>query len=206
METSTDPMNDLNTDACKSFTRSLKATAGSRFIAARRLENNDKRLTILIALAASLAIILAVSPYLIGLPHDLSNKVNLFNVSLSIIILISSLLQYSNNGTLNAEQHHRCALEINEIIRDIEARSTGLPQSDFLEYVAKYSLVLQKYSINHDECDYWEFQLNHPEEHTWMSWYSRLQKRVMIFWLKHKLILLLVAMTMILSFAIHAIA
>src|SRR5882762_8550877 len=94
--------------------KSLKSTAGARFIAAARLEARDRRLTRVTAFTSTYVILLTIFPYFIKLPTPITDMFNLITVGLSVVILVSSLLQYSSGDILNAEQHHRSGLEINE--------------------------------------------------------------------------------------------
>ena len=100
----------------------LKVTAGCRFIAAKRLANHDKKLTRVTALASSYVIGLTILPYFMKLSMQIADLYNLVTVGLSIVILVSSLLQYSNGDVVNAEQHHRSALEINEFTSSTHAQ------------------------------------------------------------------------------------
>ncbi|WP_411969144.1 SLATT domain-containing protein [Mesorhizobium sp. CA15] len=93
-------------DTTKDLLRSLKMTAGSRFNAGKRMEKHDRRLTFLTAMTSAYVIALTVLPYFIKLPVPVTDHLNLFTVVLSVVILISSLLQYSSNNTVKAEQYH----------------------------------------------------------------------------------------------------
>ena len=100
-------------DALDRLMKSLKETAGSRFIAAKRLEDHDKRLTRLTVFTSAYIIALTILPYFIKLPTHVTDAYNLITVGLALVILVSSLLQYSSGDVVNAEQRHRSALEIN---------------------------------------------------------------------------------------------
>lgn len=165
-------------DDSKAILKSLKMTAGSRFNASHRLNTIDRWLTLITSLTSAYVIILTILPYFVHLPKSVTDNINLITVSLSIVIVVSSLVQYSSGNTVAAEQLHRSALEINEIHRDLSWRIEKLQQQDLTSAKSQYDLVLQKYSINHAKIDYMKEQLNRIDEHEWIgSW----QKYVMKF-------------------------
>ena len=155
-------------DAVDHLLKSLKETAGSRFIAAKRLEDHDKRLTRLTAFTSAYIIALTILPYFIKLPMHVTDAYNLITVGFALVILVSSLLQYSSGDVVNAEQHHRSALEINEIRRLLLARQ-NVTQEVVVDFTNRYNAVLQKYSVNHDEMDYKKLQLERSSEYPWLT-------------------------------------
>jgi len=166
-------MPQLN-DPAERLIKAMKETAGSRFIAAQRLEEHDKRLTRLTAFTSAYIIALTILPYFEKMPAHVTDLYNLITVAFSVVILVASLLQYSSGDVVNAEQHHRSALEINELRRLLLAEFNLAPQT-IIDFTNKYNAVLQKYSINHDELDYSKYQVDRPEEHTWMKWPRKCQ-------------------------------
>lgn len=155
--------------------KSLKSTAGANFIAAKRLENHDRRLTRLTAFASSYVIILTALPYFFKLPSTTATTYDLVTLVFAVVILISSLLQYSNNNIARAEQHHRSGLEVNELHRLLLVEGENPSKETLVDFTKRYSSILQKYSINHDELDYSKYQVDRPEEHTWMKWPRKCQ-------------------------------
>ncbi len=151
------------------LSETMKTTAGCRFIAAKRLENRDKALTRLTAFASAYVIILTTLPYFLKTSPHITDLINLFTVACAIITLISSLLQYSNNAVANAEQHHRSGLEINEIRRDLEIGMDHINDDKVLDTSCKYNAVLQKFSVNHDDVDYRQYQFDRPNDYPWIT-------------------------------------
>ena len=151
------------------FQKALHSTAGSRFNAAKRLGSRDRSLTRFTALSSAYLIALTILPYVWKLPLDVTDNFNLLTIVFSILILISSLLQYSRNDVVNAEQHHRGALEIKEILRDLSMTKTPIAPQGLAGFRRRYDLVLQKYSLNHDDVDYLQYQLQRPEDFPWLS-------------------------------------
>jgi hypothetical protein len=160
--------------------RSLKATAGARFNAGKRLELLDRRLTMVTATSTAYVIILTVLPYFMPISKQAADAINLFTVGLSIIVLVSTLIQYSSSNTVRAEQHHRSALEINEIRRELKLKEKSISDPDFLALSQRYNAVLHKYSINHDDIDFYRYQLDRPEEFPWLGRLDRFKMRLII--------------------------
>lgn len=160
------------------LSETMKTTAGCRFIAAKRLEVRDQALTRLTAFTSSYVIILTALPYFLKTSVHVTDIINLFTIGCAIVILISSLLQYSNNAVANAEQHHRSGLEINEVRREFEIGMDHVDETKVLATSSKYNSVLQKYSVNHDDIDYLKYQYERPESYPWITGNKR--DRVMV--------------------------
>lgn len=151
----------------------MRSTAGSRFAAAKRLEHRDRSLTRLTAFASGYIIILTVLPYILRTNPGLTDKINLATVAIAVVILVSSLLQYSSGDILRAEQFHRSALELKELRREIKARRATMNANEFLEDSAKYSRILEKYAVNHDDIDYLRYQLENAHSFGFDRWKVR---------------------------------
>ncbi|MCB2014782.1 MAG: SLATT domain-containing protein [Sphingobium sp.] len=141
----------------------MKVTAGCRFIASARLLEKDKAANISIAIYSSIV----VSTSLIALVFDLgpifSKVVAVGALVASIIILVLSMKLFADRHAVEAEQMHRCALEINELRRNFEARGFEKPAM-IARAVESYNSILQKYSINHSEADFRKYKLSHRWE------------------------------------------
>jgi hypothetical protein len=159
----------MTVDQEAKFKKDMHTTAACRFNAAKRLEARDRSLTRFTALSSAYLIALTILPYVWKLPTEVTDNFNLLTIVFSILILISSLLQYSKNDVVNAEQHHRGALEIKEIHRDLLMAQSPVPQQDLAKFRSRYDLVLQKYSLNHDDVDYMQYQVDRPEDFPWIS-------------------------------------
>ena len=179
-------------DNREDFLSALKTTAGSRFIAAARLGARDRRLTRVTAFASAYLILLTIFPYFFKLPTPVADMLNLITVALSVVILVSSLLQYSSGDVVNSEQHHRSALEINEQRRLLASMPSDAPTQDF---ISGYNAILQKYSVNHEEIDYQKYQLDRPNEFPWMTGARRFWIALKLFFINHFATLVLAAIT-----------
>jgi hypothetical protein len=180
-----------------SLLKAMKSTASSRFIAASRLEARDRRLTRVTALTSAYVVLLTIFPYFIKQPSVVSDLFNLITVGLSIVILVSSLLQYSSGDIVNAEQHHRSALEINEQRRLLLLLPDTAPDEKLGPFAESYSRILQKYSVNHSEIDFQKFQTERPEEFSWMTVCQRRWIHTKVFFSNHVANLVLFAITVV---------
>ncbi|MBV8754021.1 MAG: SLATT domain-containing protein [Hyphomicrobiales bacterium] len=140
----------------------MTVTAACRFNASKRLQGRDRRMQLIIALASAFVIALTVMPYLYHLSALVVSDLSVITLIMSILILTISLIQYSNNDAVNAEQHHRSGLEINELKNELYAKSGNVTPHDLEEFGQKYGHILQKYSINHEDVDWYKFQLENP--------------------------------------------
>jgi hypothetical protein len=120
-------------------------------------------------------IALTVLPYFWKLPQRVTDTLNLTTVVLSVIILVSALLHNSKRDAVTAEQHHRSALEIKEIHREMLARGSAIDTDALLKFVERYSAILQKYSVNHNDLDYKKFQTDRPEQFAYLGKFARLR-------------------------------
>lgn len=140
----------------------MKSTAGSRFNAFERLRARDKRINILNAVARAAVIFLSVVPAAAHTSETVGTIVVLVTVFASIMILVTSLLQFASDDAVNAERMHQCGLEIAALRRrllhsDIENRQQ-------LHTIAvDYDRVLARYP-NHSSADYQRYRDEHPEE------------------------------------------
>jgi hypothetical protein len=80
-------------------------------------------------------------PLFIKLPTPVSDVFNLITVGLSIVIIVSSLLQYSSAAIVNAEQHHRSGLEINEQRRLLALFPEQASAADLQPFAERYNAI-----------------------------------------------------------------
>lgn len=151
-------------DTTKGLLRSLKATAGSRFNASKRLSHVDKRLTALTAFTSAFIIALTIFPKFVILSKTGQNWVELTTVAFSILLLASSVLQYASNHAVKSELFHRSALEIQELKRELQFRAGSLNEEQFLDISRRYNEILKRYSLNHDDVDFFRQQIEYPKD------------------------------------------
>ncbi|HYH39432.1 MAG TPA: SLATT domain-containing protein [Azospirillum sp.] len=143
--------------------REMKITKGARFNAAERLGRRDRRMITITAFASVYVILLTILPMFVPMEGLFVNISNFITIIFSLIILAASLLQYSNNDPVRAEQHHRCGLEINALRRALRA-AEPITKEIIFEHGQKYDEILQKYGINHDPADLLKYKAEHPDE------------------------------------------
>jgi hypothetical protein len=119
---------------------------------------------------------LTALPYFLRLPERVEDYVNLVALVTAVIVLVSSLLQYSRLDVVSSEQHHRCGLEINELLREYD----GPGKHEYRELSVAYDKILQKYSINHDDVDFWSVTLDRPEEYPWLKGRTKVWRRFVV--------------------------
>lgn len=163
----------------------MKTTAGCRFIAHKRLLALDAAWTRLTALTSAYLIVLTALPYFLTLPPHVANHINLATLTMAVIVLIASLVQYASNNSATGEQFHRSALEIDEIRRDLESAKPELAEDALRVATTRYNNLLQKYSVNQDEIDYVRYQYDRPDEYPWLSSRKRSIISFAVFWSKH---------------------
>jgi hypothetical protein len=152
--------------AADDLLRRMGVTAGSRFIASERLKGRERKLTILVAVASTAVIGLTLAPLLYHVSLKSSADLGLLSITMSVLIVAIALIQYSANDAANAEQLHRCGLEINELLGELKIEIEAKKITD-LKYVAdRYGAILQKYSINHATLDFDKYRVIRPAEYT----------------------------------------
>ena len=171
-----DEVSSQNDGAVDKLKGRMRKTAQSRFFAAKRLQTRDRKITRLTAMCSAYLIGLTALPYFLHLPELVEDYVNLVALVTAVIVLVSSLLQYSRLDVVSAEQHHRCGLEINELLREYD----GPGAHDYYELADSYNEILQKYSINHDDVDFWSVTLDRPEEYPWLKGWTKFWRQFVV--------------------------
>lgn len=167
-------------DHTKKLSSTVNTTAECRFIAAARLEKRDLSMTQLTSFTSAYVIILTALPYFLKLPEIVEDHINLLTVALSIVVLVSSLSQYSRGDVVKAEQHHRCGLELKELHREIVA-SSSTSEAEFKKFSSRYSAIMAKYGSNHEIIDYKAYELNRKSELEWVTWWTVVRNSVELF-------------------------
>jgi len=141
--------------------KDMKRTKGVRFNASKRIEESERKTTRNTAYASVAVVVITLLPVFFPMGQILENSIALLTVALSIFILASSLLQSSNSGQVKADQFQRCALEVNSLRRELGGASDT---ADVAVFSARYDEILRRYNINHDQVDYDQYRLEHPDE------------------------------------------
>lgn len=148
----------------------LWSTKGARFTASHRNHTLNKLSSKSIGyLSAYLIIIGIVNLYhidLLGIKID-DDQVGFISTSFSVLILLFSQLENSQNFSLKSEKYHNCSLDIAELYnRARYSKSfTTNPQTkqyELQKISTEYDIILKKYE-NHLPIDYLQFQLTKPD-------------------------------------------
>lgn len=194
----------------KSFLEELSykiwSTKGSRFEADKRLTIISKMSNISLSiLSAYLIIASLISVYNL---HS-SIKIDLINyvvTSLSIILLVLSQYENSQNYNLRAKEFHNCGLELsslynqlrqfktmNENASDYERRNFATKLSD------EYQRILLRFE-NHLSIDYDNFKISHTEYFNNLSEKEKKRIKLKNFRIRYGWYLLIIILTPILIF------
>ena len=112
-----------------------------------------------IALASTLVIALTFVLFVYQLSKAVIADLSGVTMLASVLILVTSLIQYSNNDAVNAEQHHRCGLEINQLRGELAAKGEMVDHDELLKLSKKHARILDKYSVNHSGVDLGQYRL-----------------------------------------------
>jgi hypothetical protein len=96
----------------------MKVTAGARFNASQRLASKDRFSNLALALFSAVLLSLSVIALAFELGPTFAKAVTVGSMVASVMALIFSMKIYADRHAVEAEQMHRCALEINEIRRN----------------------------------------------------------------------------------------
>lgn len=183
----------------------MKSTGASRYNASKRLEERERGLTRLTAFTSAYLIGLTVLPYFIPLPVGADDRLNLLTFGLGVVILVASLLQYSAGDGVKAEQHYRCGLEIGEMRRRLKIRRDTITDDELVDVADAYALVLQKYSINHDQTDFDQYRIERSDEAKKLKWWERIWIPIRMTVERHLATICLSAMTLLTLWLVAAI-
>lgn len=167
-------------ETVQDFLRSLKVTAGSRFNAAKRMEHVDKRMTVLTSFSSAYLILISVLPAIITISPEAKAALTFFSISLSVILLASSVSSYARAYGVKAEQYHRSALEIQELRRELRFMGEKITRTEFENLSHRYNSILQKYSLNHSDVDFYCYQVEYPKDYQ-LGFYDKAVKKFRIF-------------------------
>ena len=139
-------------------------TKGSRFIASDRLKSINKLSSYSLGFLSAYLIILGLlSVYNIKTTQLISPQQFAFiSTGLSILILVFSQLEGSNEYRLRAEKFHECALEISELYNKLRYLKTSNKNTEEInksaeELSIEYANILKKYE-NHQYIDFLKFK------------------------------------------------
>jgi hypothetical protein len=145
-------------------------TKGARFKASERCEELDRRSARLVGWLSAYMIMFSVLPLCDLEKYTLdTNESTFIAISLSIMILVFSQLEYAKNYTSKAKEYHDCALDISKLYDELRYLKSTIPEvqkTDLFEKARKLSVryeeILQRCD-NHIPIDYDMFRKQKPE-------------------------------------------
>jgi hypothetical protein len=90
-------------------------------------------------------------PHLLEIARPFEQIFALYSTLMAIVIIASSIIQYSNDSGRRSETHHRCALELKELTRKYVFGSNSKNCDQIID---DYCRILKTYPINHLPTDY----------------------------------------------------
>ena len=175
----------------KTLYRKISKTAKTRFEAAKRLKYKDKALHYFLAIASVILLSISITTNDKKTIASKTNEVSVaandnnsskttekkcsakeWQIFISIIILVLSLLTQAEDYRTRGIRMHDCAVVLNNLSRKIIHLETD--DSDELEKIeAKYSDVLQKYE-NHEDIDFKVMQFKTLGEKDKINWIEKI--------------------------------
>ncbi|WP_276381573.1 SLATT domain-containing protein [Flavobacterium sp. H4147] len=148
----------------------LWSTKGARFLASRRTETLHRLSGQCVGyLSAYLIIVSLVNVYHLKFwMFELTdNQVNFASMAFSVLILLFSQLESSENFILKSDRYHNCALDISELYNRLRYTKTyennNPDKKDILYKISdEYDKILKR-NENHKQIDYLKFQLLKPD-------------------------------------------
>lgn len=170
--------------------RRLRLTAGARFNAARRLTRHDTLAQWSLALS-SVALVGLGLVHALGIETALSPRaLNVIQVILAVLVLVTSLLISRDNFALRADRMHRCGIALNTLKRRMEPRLAMTHDESFFQSVSEeYDRILNEHE-NHEPVDYDLYRFEkaaefYPEFKGWQLRWARARARFaygLVFW------------------------
>lgn len=84
--------------------------------------------------------------------------------------------QYASNHAVKAELFHRSALEIQELKRELQFTAQRMDEEKFNAISKRYNEILKRYSLNHEDVDFYRQQLEYPTDYP-LGRFERFRKR-----------------------------
>ena len=188
----------LDKDFLEELKHKLWSTKGIRFYASDRLKKISKISNICTSVLSVYLIIFGLlSVYNIYNPSEQHENLFAFSMTaISIILLIFSVFENSQNYLVKAEKFHDCSLDIADLYNELQnfkTYDTNSSDKEKMEYCndiqSRYQNILRRYE-NHDQLDRQKFRADNMDYYKYLKWdyWWRIQ---IIYFYKTKLIYLL---------------
>lgn len=140
----------------KELNHKLWITKGARFEANNRLKQKASLSNISLAFISSYIIIINLVPLYFTSINISSEIINFFTTSLSILLLVFTQIESSNEYKLNAHHFHSCSLKISKLYNDFriikEIEDKDEKETRVIEITNEYNELLPLYE-NHEPID-----------------------------------------------------
>ncbi len=169
----------LDKDFLEELKHKIWSTKGTRFTADSRMKTIAKYSTLSISFISAYLIIFGlISVYNLYNPNAINSNVIAFTITaLSILVLVFSLLENSQNYPVKAKNFHDCALDLADLYNKLqnyksyEKDANGKETLEFCRELQKeYQNILRRYD-NHDPIDNKKFRMKHPDYYS-IKWYE----------------------------------
>jgi hypothetical protein len=183
---------DLDTFAL-SLRRRIWITKGSRFNAARRLNNKYQFSLSSISILSVYGIAIPFIQNIVSNPRcqKVNDIYNAISVILSVFTLVISLLEGAKNYQLRAEKLHSNAVELSTLNRELEYLIVSKSASpDFVKEIGnistRYEQLIKDCPENHEPEDYTLFMVQNRKDFnlSWFTeWFIRIKLICLDYWL-----------------------
>ncbi|WP_299385572.1 SLATT domain-containing protein [uncultured Lacinutrix sp.] len=187
----------LDKDFLEELKHKLWSTKGIRFYASDRLKKISKISNICTSVLSVYLIIFGLlSVYNIYNPSAQHQNLFAFSMTaISIILLVFSVFENSQNYLVKAEKFHDCSLDIADLYNELQnfkTYDTKSSDKDKLEYCndiqSRYQNILRRYE-NHDQLDRQKFRADNMDYYKYLKWHYWWKTQIIYFY-KTKLIYL----------------
>ncbi len=188
----------LDKDFLEELKHKLWSTKGIRFYASDRLKKTSKISNICTSVLSVYLIVFGLlSVYNIYNPSEQYQNLFAFSMTaISIILLIFSVFENSQNYLVKAEKFHDCSLDIADLYNELQNFKTYDKKSsdkEKLEYCnqiqSRYQNILRRYE-NHDQLDRQKFLADNMDYYKYLKWHYWWRIQIIYFY-KTKLIYLI---------------
>lgn len=146
----------------------LWSTKSARFNASNRLKDKAFFSNISLAFLSSYLIIINLIPLFFKNLNISADVIGFFTTAISILLLVYSQIESSNEYKLNAHIFHDCALNIADLYNELRMSKEILDKEEKRKKLViiseKYNSILHRYE-NHSPIDFDMFKASKPEYH-----------------------------------------
>lgn len=161
--------------------KNIKETKGSRFVAAKRLEDIDAWSSLTINIFSIYIIVVNLLVLIESRPEFLTgNFITFITVSFSILILVLSNIINAKDYKSKAVEYHNCGTQLSELNDRLSLYKSGLISPnlyDIKQISREYNEIINKSNLNHKtiDFDYYRFKRIKDKEYDYIdhkNWYS----------------------------------